>query len=306
MNPIETLELQPGCSEEDVRDSFRRLSFLYHPDKHPNNKEAEESFKKISNAYEIIRKDPSILKKDIITSNSGDTIYVEMDITIEDLYFDRKKSINIKKIVPCQICSGFGTKDIDNGLCDLCKGTGKIDNKILGMLKKKSICSCPSCNGLGVKKGYACKTCKGKKTKEEAIEYNFYVKLSDYHNKCIILNGRGNHYPNNAPGDVIIKLRIKEDLRYTIEKDMLCINYGITPTQDLIGDECQINIFGGIFKFKVPLINNRILLEDKRKEFIYPKKILIRTYQTKPILNDKTMALYKKILDLEKEVTNYL
>ena len=62
INPIEALELQPGCSEEDVRDSFRRLSFLYHPDKHPNDQEAEESFKKITNAYEIIRKDPSISK----------------------------------------------------------------------------------------------------------------------------------------------------------------------------------------------------------------------------------------------------
>lgn len=304
MNPIETLELQPGCSEEDVRDSFRRLSFLYHPDKHPNDKEAEESFKEITNAYELIKKDPSILKSNTSVSNSGDTIYVEMDITIEDLYFDRKKSINIKKIIPCPICSGFGTDNIEDGLCHLCKGTGNIDNKILGFFKKDSICICPSCGGLGVKKGYICKICKGKKIKEEAVEYNFYVKLSDYHNKCIILNEKGNHYPNSSPGDIIIKLNIKEHPGYTIEKDKLCVNYGVTPTQDLIGDECKIKIFGNIFKFKVPLINNRIILEDNRKGFLNPKKILIRTCQTKPILNDKIIAFYKKILDLEKEITS--
>jgi DnaJ-class molecular chaperone len=46
----------PGdASEEDIKNAFRKLAFKYHPDKNPGNeKQAEEKFKEINEAYSIL------------------------------------------------------------------------------------------------------------------------------------------------------------------------------------------------------------------------------------------------------------
>ena len=48
------LEIPSDADEDAIKKAYRRLAVKYHPDKNPGNKEAEEKFKKISHAYEIL------------------------------------------------------------------------------------------------------------------------------------------------------------------------------------------------------------------------------------------------------------
>ena len=48
------LGVERNASEEDLKKAYRRLAMKYHPDRNPDNKEAEASFKEVKEAYEIL------------------------------------------------------------------------------------------------------------------------------------------------------------------------------------------------------------------------------------------------------------
>jgi molecular chaperone DnaJ len=50
----EILEVSREAVLEEIRTAYRRLAIKYHPDKNPGDKEAEDRFKQISEAYQIL------------------------------------------------------------------------------------------------------------------------------------------------------------------------------------------------------------------------------------------------------------
>ena len=53
----EVLGLQKGAGAEDIKKAYRKLALKYHPDRNPDNKEAEEKFKEAAEAYEVLSDD---------------------------------------------------------------------------------------------------------------------------------------------------------------------------------------------------------------------------------------------------------
>ncbi len=51
----EVLDVTRDAQDDDIKKAYRKQALKYHPDRNPGNKEAEESFKEASEAYEVLR-----------------------------------------------------------------------------------------------------------------------------------------------------------------------------------------------------------------------------------------------------------
>lgn len=60
----ELLQIESTATDLEIKKSYRKLAIKYHPDKNPDNEEAAETFKKISEAYQVLSDKEKRLKYD--------------------------------------------------------------------------------------------------------------------------------------------------------------------------------------------------------------------------------------------------
>lgn len=163
-----TLGVSENATEEDLKKAYRKLAMKYHPDRNPGNKDAEEKFKEISEAYAILS-DP---QKKAQYDQFGTTEGVSSDFDIgdifsrvfgdlfgqgqEDIFGDffghgrkqkesriRKEDVKVQLTIDfMEACFGAKKKIRvhRSKICSHCNGTGA---------EKGGIATCPLCGGRG-------------------------------------------------------------------------------------------------------------------------------------------------------------
>ena len=64
-----TLNVSNNADEDQIKQAYRALAMKYHPDKNPDNKIAEEKFKRISEAYSVLSDSQKRKEYDLSMSN---------------------------------------------------------------------------------------------------------------------------------------------------------------------------------------------------------------------------------------------
>ncbi|MGH7903254.1 MAG: molecular chaperone DnaJ [Candidatus Dormibacteraceae bacterium] len=162
----EVLGVGRGASAEDLKKAFRRIALQHHPDRNPDNPEAERVFKEAGEAYEVLS-DPEKRRSydtfghagvsgagagfggfegfgfgDIFESffggmaggartrarsTRGSDLRYDLTITFEEAFTGVEKEIGVPRLVTCARCEGKGAQP-GTGLttCSSCGGSGQI------------------------------------------------------------------------------------------------------------------------------------------------------------------------------------
>lgn len=289
-DPLKILELCRGCSIEDVKNNYRRLSKKFHPDK---NEGSEEQFRKITEAYKVILDDPSILNLSPKNPTGNNLFYVRtsLSITMEDLYFGKEIYVKINRYIFCDMCNGTG-----GNICPHCDGTGSIKSSVIDLMQIDG--RCPICKGRGIQ-GKACSKCLGSKYVTDSACIAIRPNIYHYYKKVIKIKNRGNQIGKNQYSDVYINLEVIPDIDIKVEDNYFCTYAKIYSVQKVIGDTGTIKIFGRKLKFEIKRGEPDAYVTDTLDNGL-KRTIRIKFIVKEPLLTEETKKLYRKILDIEK------
>ena len=251
-----------------LKGKYRTLSKKYHPDVNPDNKEAEEKFKEISEAFEILSDVNK--KRDYDNfghsgsnrmSNGfggfggfggfsskpvryGDTISLLVKLTLEEISIGLKKKYEYNRNAMCTTCSGNG--GTNPYTCTTCNGSGVVLGIIdtpVGQFRAPH--PCHSCDGNGDLYRDKCDTCSGSgiKVTQEKIDVNIPAGVID--GMTFVMRGKGNHIKGGESGDLHIKIMELPHKQFIRNGSDLKMNLKLDYTQLVLGDKVDINTIDG-------------------------------------------------------------
>ena len=173
----------------------------------------------------------------------GQDIQKRMSVSLNDVIFGKKTTIDIPVYEACSHCQGTGAQTKDDIItCPKCNGRGTIItevNTIFGRTQTRK--PCPDCNGTGRYIKNKCSYCRGEgKTKvNKTVTVNIPVGIQT--GQQIRFSGFGGKGYNGGPnGDLYIQFVVKEDDVFKRNGDDLYMNQPISFAEAALGTDKSV------------------------------------------------------------------
>ncbi len=282
----EILQIERSSTGEEIKRSYKRLAFEFHPDRNPGNPEAEERFKKINEAYQVLSDPDKRARYDSFGHISAEGIFSDVDfeagfsdifgnlfeevfsaggreraqrgrdlkyaleLSFEESIEGCEKELKIPRREMCPECRGSGAARGGEVICSGCSGRGELKySQGLFAIKR----TCPSCGGTGKRITKPCVQCRSERyiVSEHDVRVKVPAGISD--GVRLRMRGEGDSgYLGGPSGDLYIEIHVEEHPLFRREGQDLHCNVPIEFVKAALGDEIEIPTPKGKSTIKIP------------------------------------------------------
>jgi molecular chaperone DnaJ len=286
----EVLGVARSADAAELKRAYRRLAMELHPDRNPNNPEAEAKFKEASEAYQVLADGDRRASYDrfghagpgmgfggagfsdvgdIFSAFSdifgdvfgggrgarapgrGSDIETRVTLTFAEAATGVTKEVKVRRRAPCGTCRGSGAQPGSSPeVCQQCGGRGQVMHS-QGFLMIST--TCPICRGEGKVVRTPCTSCQGSGVdlQEDTLQIAIPAGVDD--GSTLRLMGRGEAAPRGGrPGNLYVILRVEEDPRFERDGADLHTEAVVSFPQLALGDKIMVPTLEGEAEIELP------------------------------------------------------
>lgn len=286
----EVLGVDRSVDASELKRAYRRLAMEHHPDRNPGDHKAEERFKELAEAYQVLS-DPEKRGlydrfghngpqqsgfsgfsgiEDILSTfadffggggfgggrrgprvEPGDDVQASISVTLLESAKGGAREITVDRNVQCSACGGSGCKaGTQPQQCGTCGGRGQVMHN-QGIFMVQT--TCPHCRGRGrsVQAKDRCTTCKGNGVEGRRDTLTINVPPGIDDGQTLRVVGKGEASRSGGPpGNLYVTFHVQPDERFEREGEHLFTQVTLSYAQAALGT-----------KIKVPTVDGELDLE---------------------------------------------
>ncbi len=283
------LGVDKSASESEIKKAYRKSAIKYHPDKNPDNKEAETKFKEAAEAYEVLGNSDKRAKYDQFGHSAfeGAGGFGSGGMNMDDIFSQfgdifgsafgggfggfgggqrRSKGTNLRikvSLTISEIANGVNKKikvkrkvqapGTEFSTCSQCGGSGQvtqITNTILGRMQSTTTCNVCSGTGKIVSRKAPGSDSNGQILSEETVEVKIPAGVED--GMQLRVSGKGNEaLSDGIAGDLLVLINELPDENLKREGNNLHYDLYISISEAVLGISKEINTVSGKVRIKL-------------------------------------------------------
>src|SRR5713101_6164118 len=234
----EVLGVSRGATGEELKRAYRKLALQFHPDRNPNDPQAEARFKEINEAYEVLSDQSKRQRYDTFGHSAqgtpgfdfggagfggindifdmffgataagrgrtgprrGADLRLDLRLSFEEAVFGVERELTIPRAEACKACQGSGAEaGTSPQTCPQCRGSGQVRRATQSIFGQiVNVASCPRCNGEGKVIERPCKSCGGSGHRPGEKKVRVNIPAGVDSGSQIRLTGEGEVGPRNG------------------------------------------------------------------------------------------------------------
>ena len=283
------LGVDKKASQDDIKKAYRKLARQYHPDTN-NDPGAEERFKQVSEAYDVLG-DPEKRKKydrgsvfaspfggggatpggdagifsdfvNIFTAGRGGArtrpaaepgrdLETTVSLSFHQALEGAQVPVSVATHAACNTCRGTGARPGTAPIvCPVCQGRG-VESQGQGVFSITRPCS--RCGGSGTVIEDPCPTCGGQGRLRQIKKYRVNIPAGVKDGQKIRLPGKGEAgLRGGRPGDLYVVCQVSESPIFRRKGDNFEVEVPLTVPEALRGAEVEVPTLDGTKRLRVP------------------------------------------------------
>ena len=287
----EVLGVDRSAADQEIKKAYRRIAMKYHPDRNPDDEDADAKFKEATEAYDVLMNaekrsaydqfghagvdqamggggfQGGASFSDIFGDVFGDIfggggggrqgpqrgsdLRYTMEVSLEEAVRGATREIKVPTLQHCDTCDGSGAKPGTNPVTCGSCGGSGQVRMQQGFFQVQQ--TCPKCRGRGKTISDPCIDCRGQGLLEKTKTLSVKVPPGVDTGDRIRLSREGEAGPSGGPnGDLFVQIAVRQHNLFERDGRHLYCEVPINFVDGALGGELEVPTLDGKVKLKIP------------------------------------------------------